>query len=336
MQALIWLHRWLGAVLGIVLVVLALSGTVLIWEDSWIAVPGAGDAPVRDPAALAMAVDVAKGHGADLSRITFAGGDFGLHHAAYRDGSGIYIDGAGRIVDRWDSAWGRPELWIFDLHHYLLLGDTGAIVAGVAGLAGLFFVVSGAIIWWRTRKTFAFRLLPKRLSRSAIVRQHRDLGIVAAPFLALLFLTGAAMIFDPVEAALTAPFPDRVPNPPEASAPALAPDDVAGLLAQAQRLYPNAAIRRLQFGEDGLTLRLKQNFEWTPNGRTYLRANGGPLSIDAPDRVMDKPAFSEKFYPLHSGKVGGILWKITLTLAGLSLAVLGIFTLLSFWRKRSS
>ena len=158
MQALIWLHRWLGAVLGIVLVVLAVSGTVLIWEDSWIAVPGAGDPPVNDPATLTNAVAVARGHGEDLSRITFADGDFGLHHATYSDGGGIYIDGSGRIVDQWKSAWGRPELWIFELHHYLLLGDTGAIVAGFTGLAGLFFVVSGAIIWWRTRQTFAFRL----------------------------------------------------------------------------------------------------------------------------------------------------------------------------------
>lgn len=111
---------------------------------------------------------------------------------------------------------------------------------------------------------------------------------------------------------------------------------MAGLLAQGQRLYPDAAIRRLQFSEDGLVLRLKQPFEWTPNGRTYLRAHGGPLTIDAPDGTMDKAAFSEKFYPLHSGKVGGIFWKIALTFAGLALAVLGIFTLLSFWRKKSS
>ncbi|MFX6803769.1 PepSY-associated TM helix domain-containing protein, partial [Acinetobacter baumannii] len=84
----------------------------------------------------------------------------------------------------------RPELFLFDLHHHLLAGETGEIVAASAGLCGLFFVISGAILWWRTRRTFEFRLIPRRLSRPAILRHHRDLGIVFAPLLALVMFTG--------------------------------------------------------------------------------------------------------------------------------------------------
>ena len=68
MNALIWLHRWVGAVLGIVLVVLALSGTALLWEDAWIGVPGADDAPASDVAALARVIDTAQGHAPGLSQ----------------------------------------------------------------------------------------------------------------------------------------------------------------------------------------------------------------------------------------------------------------------------
>lgn len=331
MRLLIWLHRWLGAVLGLVLIVLALSGTALVWEEAWIGVPGADAAPADDAKALAPIVEAARDHAPALDRITFASDGFGLHQAVYADGGGAYIDSGGRIAVQWQNGWERPELWLFDLHHHLLAGETGEIIAGLVGLAGLFFVVSGAIIWWRTRRTFAFRLWPKRFSRSAIVRQHRDLGIVAAPLLAVLFLTGAAMIFQPVKAALTAPFSDRAPAKQDGEW-RIEPGNPAQLLTQAAGIYPAAQPRRLQFTEDGLVLRLRQDFEWTPNGRTYLRETGGTIVIDAPDGTLDKDAVSEKFYPVHSGKVGGTAWKLALTFAGLALAMLGLFTVFSFWR----
>ncbi|WP_164255793.1 PepSY-associated TM helix domain-containing protein, partial [Stenotrophomonas maltophilia] len=88
----------------------------------------------------------------------------------------------------------RPELWLFDLHHHLFTGDTGETVIGIAGLAAILFVITGTILWWRTRRTFKFRLWPKRLSRPMIVMQHRDLGIVMAPLLLLSAVTGTMMI----------------------------------------------------------------------------------------------------------------------------------------------
>ena len=76
----------------------------------------------------AIAVDPA------LSRITFADEGMGLHQAIYTDGGGAYLTQGGMVVDRWDSLWGRPELWLFDLHHYLFLGDNGKYVTGALGL----------------------------------------------------------------------------------------------------------------------------------------------------------------------------------------------------------
>jgi uncharacterized iron-regulated membrane protein len=119
--------------------------------------------------------------------------------------AGAYADQAGNIVTRWQSQWERPELWIFDLHHHLFSGDVGETIIGVAGLAAILFVVTGAILWWRTRRTFKFRLWPKRLSRPAIVMQHRDLGIVVAPLLLLSAVTGTMMIFKPFAAIVVRP-----------------------------------------------------------------------------------------------------------------------------------
>src|SRR3546814_3514959 len=86
---------------------------------------------------------------------------------------------------------------MFDFHHHLFAGDNGEWVIGVAGLCGLFFVISGVILWWRTRRTFQLRLWPKRMSRPAIVMHHRDLGVIVAPLLLISIVTGTMMIFRP-------------------------------------------------------------------------------------------------------------------------------------------
>ena len=57
------------------------------------------------------------------------------------------------------------------------------------------FIVTGAILWWRTRRTFRLRLWPRRLTRPAILMHHRDLGIAVAPLLLLTAVTGTMMIF---------------------------------------------------------------------------------------------------------------------------------------------
>ncbi|WP_066552879.1 PepSY-associated TM helix domain-containing protein [Croceicoccus bisphenolivorans] len=336
MALLATLHRWAGATIGLILIVMGLSGIALVWEGEWIGLPGADDPVVASPFSLTQTVEAASTHHHGLTRITFASDELGLHQAAYSDGSGAYLDQTGAIVDQWNSVWGRPELWIFDLHHYLFAGEAGEIVVGVAGIAGVLFIVSGAILWWRTRKTFSFRLWPKRMSRSAIVRQHRDLGIVMAPVLLLTMLTGSAMIFEPVSAAIVSPLPERSPKPLSLDS-RVERGDWQAVFRIAELTFPGAAIRRIQIAEEASTLRVRQPFEWTPNGRTYLRFDQtGEVRIDAPDATLDKQSLSEKFYPIHAGKVGGLTWQIFLTSGGLGLIILGAFACFSFWTLRKA
>ncbi|RIV86326.1 PepSY domain-containing protein [Aurantiacibacter xanthus] len=342
MKALLLLHRWTGGLVGLLLVVLGLSGTALLWEDSWIMLDGARDAPLSSPADLARAVDVALETAPGLSRITFAGEELGLHQASYADGSGAYIAQDGAVVARWAGIWERPELWLFDLHHYLLMGDTGKTITGVLGLLLLAFTVTGVILWWRTRKTFRFRLWPARYTASAIVRQHRDLGVVASPLLLLVAATGTLMIFPAISSVLLAPLgqaPER-PALPNDLAPLTGSTDWQRVMASAQAAYPAAEVRRLSLpGAPGepISLRLRQPFEWTPNGRSYVWIAPDTAAVVAKDDpVMGglAPAITEKYYPIHAAKVGGLLWRIVMTFAGFALVVLGAFATWSFWRAK--
>ena len=339
MRLLSFLHRWTGGLIGLVLAVIGLSGTALLWEDSWILLDGAQDAPTSSPADLGRAIQVALETAPGLSRLTFAGEEIGLHQAIYSDGSGAYIAQDGTVVDRWSGIWERPELWLFDLHHYLLMGEIGEIITGILGIFLLAFAITGTILWWRTRKTFRIRLWPARYTASAIIRHHRDLGVMASPLLILVAATGTMMIFPAIASALLSPYTtaeERPALPTDLSSPDESTDWRAAM-ANARSAYPTAAARRLMMparpGEP-IAIRYRQDFEWTPNGRSYVWVDPGTLSVvamDDPAKDGVASALVEKLYPVHAAKVGGILWRIALTFAGLSLVLLGLFASWSFW-----
>lgn len=339
MRLLSLLHRWTGGLVGLVLAVIGLSGTVLLWEDSWILLDGANDAPASSPTELGRAIEVAIETAPGLSRVTFAGEEIGLHQAIYSDGSGAYIAQDGTVIDRWSGNWERPELWLFDLHHYLLMGEVGKTITGVLGLLMLAFTITGAILWWRTRKTFRLRLWPARYTASAIVRHHRDLGVVTSPLLLIVAATGTMMVFPAISSVLLLPIAtsDAKRELPTDLASGSENTDWAVVMANAQSAYHSAAARRLMMpaapGEP-IAIRFRQDFEWTPNGRSYAWVapeSGAIVAKDDPAMGNTASAVVEKFYPIHAAKVGGFLWRIAMTFAGLALVLLGLFASWSFW-----
>lgn len=349
MRALDLLHRWAGGLIGLVLAVLGLSGALLVYRDAWLrlTLPHAADAYHTDPAVIASTVQrLFDGEGAPRS-IVLASHEIGVHRLSYGEGEGAYADQAGNIIARWSSTWERPEIWLFDLHHHLLSGDVGETITGIAALIGLGFVITGIILWWRTRKTFEFRLWPKRMSRPAIVRHHRDLGVVLSPLLFLSMLTGAVIVFRPVANLLLSPFSspaemEAARRPPEAKGGALAlkGSDWVAVIGAAQARFPDAELRVVSLPRkpgELVTVRLRQPAEWIPNGRSlvWFDPADGRL-IEARD-ALTLPSGAQIFnlaYPIHAGKVGGLLWQLVMTASGLTLAMLGGFAVFTFWGSR--
>jgi uncharacterized iron-regulated membrane protein len=339
MHVLALLHRWIGAIGSLLLAVLGLTGTLLVWRDELTFVAHAGD-PVRaDPVALARVVGQLSNAARPIDRITFAGDGLGVHQVLFRDGGGAYLSQAGETVARWSAAWQRPELWLFDLHHRLLIGDTGETITGVAGLVGLFFVVTGVLLWWRTRRRFRLRLWPATMKSGAIVHQHRDLGVVAAPLLLVSLVTGVLMVFPALGGSLIA---EARPRPPKLEGHRAAPParDVAPLFQAAAAAFPGAEFRRLQWPRKAgapIVLRLRQPFEWTPNGRTFVYADPATLAILGrvdPAKGGAAGALREKLYPIHAAKTGGLAWKLAMTASGLALTLLGSLAVYAFWRTQ--
>lgn len=347
LRALDLAHRWAGGILGVVLAVIALSGVLLIHKHAWIGLPDATDPPPASAAAEAeLAATVLQGSGPGDYLVMPIDG-FGLAQLVRPDGSGIYVNRNGAPVAEWSGIWDRPELWLFDLHHHLLMGEAGEWVIGLAGLAVMLFAVTGAILWWRTRRAFRLRLWPTRWTRPALLRHHRDLGIVFAPLLLLVALTGAMMIFRPLAGAVLAPLSSPASiaaalQPPSARAGALPEKpDWETLIATAQTQFPTASLRIVsvprQAGQP-VSIRLRQPEEWLPNGRStvWLDPAGGRM-IEARD-ALAMPRGAQAYnmlYPLHAAKVGGLPYRLVMTAAGLALLMLGMFTSWTFWFRRN-
>jgi uncharacterized iron-regulated membrane protein len=206
---------------------------------------------------------------------------------------------------------------------------------------GLLFVITGTILWWRSRRAFRWQLWPKKFQPGPIVSHHRDIGIIVAPLLLLSLLSGAGMVFKDVTAAVLSPFGkiDARSKPPKVD-PVEDPARVAAMLAQAKARFPHAALRRVTLPSkpgQPWSVRMRQPFEWTPNGRTNLLFDGTGklLKVEDPASGSRAAAINEKLYPLHSGKVGGLAWKLVMTLSGLGLTLLGALATWSFWFRKA-
>lgn len=334
-------HRWLGGLIGLLMAVIGISGAILVHRDAWTTVTRKLDAPIQETEQVAEALTKIMTD-RTARTIILASPGFAVHRIAYENGGGAYTDQSGNVLVHWDSQWARPELWLSDLHRRLFSGEAGEIVIGIMGLAGVFFTVTGTILWWRTRQTFNFRLLPKRLSRPAIVRHHRDIGIMMAPLLLLSLVTGSVMVFRPLSSIVLGPGAaaaiEVAARPPHPLSVQMSRDvDWAGIVKAAHVRFPKADVRGVSLPRKGnglITVRMKQPWEWLPNGRTTLwfAADTGRLvAAQDPGHSPTQVQMYYLLYPLHAGKVGGVAYRLVMTMSGLALGLLGTLAVWTFW-----
>jgi uncharacterized iron-regulated membrane protein len=335
------IHRWLGGLVGLGLAVLGLTGTALLWKPWW---AGVAQQP-RAPSESEVLAIVSAGERLGAGYVTLPSGEFGVAQAGLPGGAGAYLAHDGTLLARWQSVWDRPETFLFDLHHHLLMGETGELISGWLGLAAVLFCVTGLILWWPTRRTFAWRALPKRMSRPAIIRHHRDIGVVLALPILLAAVTGALMVLKPLGQAVIAPLSPAADvaawqAKPPAPATATRPDWPA-LLAAARTRFADGQIRMIVWPKapgEAVTIRIRRPQEWHPNGRTTLTLAGDGtvlMARDAPAAPLAVRA-QNALYPLHSARMVdspmALPLRIVMTLAGLGLTLLGSLAVVTFWR----
>jgi uncharacterized iron-regulated membrane protein len=329
-----------GLVLSVVLLVLALSGSALVYKEAWWRVVhpelrgGPPDLTHADHAAGVAGAQ--QRFGEELRSVKFPEPGVPAYHLYLQDGEAFLAPDGRTVIDRWRPGE-RPASFLFDLHAHLLAGDAGERVGGVVALLGVVLVVSGVILWWPARRRFRLTgLLPGGLSRRQLLPSHRDMGLLATPLLLILLLTGAGIVFYGTAGALlnglmgggevrseAAPAGDGsagLPGPESAPLTASMLADVARAFPDARPVFyypPDEAATRPVHG-----FRLKRPCELHPNGRTWVYLDGAGTVLRTVDACTQPPGQRSlhALYPLHAGKSGSGPYKAAVFAGGLVLA----------------
>ncbi len=340
------LHAWAGLFLCLWLVMLGASGTLLAFRDDWVrlTVPAsAGDLPAATAEGLAVrARAAAAALPGEVRLVRFATDRLPLDQVFLTDGGGALLDPrTGALLDRWEEN-GRFMEWLFDLHHRLLLDDVGLKAIGFVGLALVVMLVVGVVLASATWGQFKCRVWPKNPRRAALITAHRDLGLALALPLLLVAVTGVALTFPESSRAVAAwasgPMP-AVPPPPKPDAAAEpAPIAWEAVFGAAWQRFPDATIRFAIWPtakNAAVELRLRQPAEWHPNGRTTLRVDASGAVLATLDATTLPAGFQilNTAYPLHSGRVGGLAYRLAVALFGVGLVLLSGYGALAYGRR---
>ena len=363
----LWLrvHRWLGLGLGLVFVLLGLTGSLLVfYTDIDAAIEPALSRP--DPAPVVTSWQTVL----DALQRTHPQRDRGWRIELPPDGRGLvtarYLKPAetagaffapllvtinptdGRVLA--NRFWGDfAATWVLDLHYMLLAGDSGRMAVGVLGLLMLLSLVGGLVLWWPRRGHWRDALRLKLAGSRQ--RRHYDLhklaGVGGGVVLLVLALTGAALALpDWVEPAIKRMSPPLPMPAPEAARDSTRPlitlDDA---LARARARFPEGIARWVDTpSASGSIYRVRLWLPGAPSQRfprsyVWIHAQTGEvLAVRDARQESAGDTLLAWLHPLHNGEAFGLPGRLLACVAGvlpLMLVVTGVQRWLDRRRART-
>lgn len=338
LSILIKLHRWLGLFFGLWLVLVALTGTLLLYKVELLqwSYPQLKLQQIPTQATAAEVFDRYQEGYAYLPRDANPWLEIvmpsGVRH--YYNDQGEHILARPYLGD-WISV-------MVEFHHHVLLHDLGKDLLGYLGIAGLILLITGLIRWWPrhwSRRLLSVRWVwPWQRGFAATLFQlHKVVGSLL--FLPLLvgILTGTAIMYAAaVSSGLTALWPSQQQQPITADQwrTVAAAHSWQQRFERAQQLLPEHQPRLVSLSN--LSMRLTFPGEWHPNGRSHVQfdANTGAVT-SVYDLRYDSRGYqvSQLIFPVHIAAVGGLGWFIVVLMGGLALVLLPL-TGIYFWGWR--
>lgn len=342
----VWLHvhRWLGLALGPVFVLLALSGSLLVFYveiDRRIepALGAAGNAPpVTAWQPVLDALQRAHPKRDRGWRIELPPDSRGIVTARYlkpAETEGAFFAPLLVSVDPQTGEvlasrlWGRfAATWIFDLHYTLLSGAAGRMVVGAIGALLAASLAAGLVLWWPHAGQWRAALRFKRHAGAA--RRHYDLhkafGLGGGAVLLLLALTGAALawpeIVEPAARGIGSPLPmPAVQRVRDGTRPLITLDDA---LAHVRQRLPEGVPRWVDTpGAGSAVLRVRLWLPGDPSRRfprsyVWLDAHTGEVLAVRDARGQSAgDTLLAWLHPLHNGEAFGLAGRVIACVAGL-------------------
>lgn len=244
----------------------------------------------------------------------------------------------GRILGTRDLQKGFLHL-MRTLHTHLSIDKIGKSIVGYTTLFSLFMFTSGLILWW-PRKKLTIRPNPNWYGLNTDL--HHTLGFYACFLLAIISLSGVMMSFkDPVDGWVKKLNQHVPPSTPKITIPADAKRiSLDEALKIADQVLPSATTSMMVLprpGDNGPILVSKKFPEdQTPAGRSriFIDPYKGTVLQVINTRQAEWGTFILNLEnPIHTGRIFGITSLIFYLLASLILITL-IFTGLVMWFKK--
>ncbi|MFH5804455.1 PepSY-associated TM helix domain-containing protein [Alienimonas sp. DA493] len=357
----LWLaaHRWLGLSVGLLFVLLGLTGSLLVFDhaiDEWLnpdlllsqaegadrsieeVVAAAEDAhPGNAPAGAVTAPRIETG----VWTVWFVGGD-----EKEPEFTAVHVDRrSGEVTGQ--RVWGEYLMtWVYRLHFQLFAGEFGGALVGVAGVFVIASLLSGIYLWWPLWKNGWRAAFAVRRGRRLIYDLHKSVGIFSAALLLAITFTGVYLEFPNVfhGAASWISKTTESPSDLRSAAPragaSISPDEALEIAA---RRFPNARFDHLHppEGDAGVyEVAFRQPDEVQRSfGRTQVyvdRYTGEVVAVRAPEDFTAADAFFAWQFPLHNGEAFGLVGRWVVFFVGLTPAGLYVTGFLLWRRKRLS
>lgn len=210
-----FIHLWTGLLLGLWLVMMGLTGSILSWKaemTEW-EVRQRVSAPVPDANAakipVSRAIDALKAYDADLTPergITLPASKTGYYLYSGRgkvDGERVsFIYVVNPVTAKVYPPVIKSTLWIDiteQIHHNLLVGVKGTVTNGFLTFFTLFLLISGAWLWWPSNwRQFQLRMWIKQGAslKRRLYDLHNMMGIYLFGLLFIITLTGVIICYN--------------------------------------------------------------------------------------------------------------------------------------------
>ena len=351
-RALVQVHLWLGLVVGLLWAVQGMTGASLVFHRE-LDRQGVGAISPGPMASLdRLIADVRSRTGADVTMVGIADRRGDILNVQFNRGGPrqLQLEAAtGRALrersnDPATPFDGSAWRWVYVLHESLLLHDKGETLIGISGVLLFSSLLTGLWLGFPRRHQWRQALGWRgwKSVRARLFGWHRLAGITAGALLLVTVPGGIWMAFAPeLRPKLATVVAHRLPfkpKPVERLGDIISPQQA---LTLARSHFPHAAFVRLTMPTTEApvySVRLRQPHEtrvWSGVTTVTIDASSGrALHIYDAVRAPLSNRLADAAFSVHSGEIAGLLGRILLMLAGLSLPALYVTGIWAWWRRR--
>ncbi|MBP5972958.1 PepSY domain-containing protein [Brasilonema sp. CT11] len=347
-----YLHQYIGFFVGLLLIVIGLTGSLLVFEqdfDHFMIAQQYGHITPKPVQVLSPedVVNTIQAGRSDqkLYRLYLPNAPSSPYvgQLSSTDGQGIEV-----FVNPYTGAIMGERIgetligMILNLHYSLIAGETGTIIVGIAAFLMCILTITGFILWPGWRKLIAgFKIKLDAHPQRANFDIHKVTGIITVVFLFFTSFTGFCWnlygFTEPIIYAVT-----FTPKPSEPISKPISGKSTLNLTQQlkiANAALPSAVTKSIYFPgkpENALQIRMKLPQESSDYGdsNVYLdQYTGEVLRVDNALKLPLGSRVLNSFTPLHYGTFGGLSTRILYVFVGLAPLVLFITAFMMSWYR---